>query len=121
MSKSHFVDRYNGITKQGISAAVITDSKGSISGRIIVRHTDSYIGANREAGILFDSIDYSKTYKTAHYADISGVVSAFNAVGYRVYTRLGANQLKPDGSRGDYTDIRVLKKGNKIFKVFWAL
>ena len=121
MSESHFIDRYNGITKQGISAAVIIDSKGTICGRIIVRHTDSYIGTNTEAGIIFESLDYSKTYKTAHYVDITPIIEAFNGIGCRVYTRIGSTQIMPGGGCGGYSDIRILKKGNKIFRVCWAI
>ena len=121
MSKSHFIDRYNGISKQGISAAVIIDSKSSICGKIIVRHVDSYIGTNREAGIIFESLDYSKTYKTAHYADVSPIIQAFNGIGCRVFDRINGEQLKPNGEVSNYECIRIIKKGNKIFHVYWAL
>ena len=121
MARSHFVSRYDAIGKQAISAAVIIDSKGEKCGKIIVRYTESRVGIDREIGVSFDELDINSTNKSQNYHGADPLIYLVNSIGYRVFVEVGCSEVRVGDGMSDFTSVRILKKRNKIYRVYWAL
>ncbi len=129
----HFIDYANNVSKQTFSAAVIVDSNGVMAGRIIIRFTDSQIGYNHQAGVLFHiaGIDFSDTRKgntysqpgtLFHILDNAGV-KQFNFGGQRIvgYDDKDEPNSQIYDSMSTFNEITTLKFKRKTYRILWAM
>ena len=122
---NNIFDRINKVSKQTISAAVITDSKGRACGRVLVRFTDSQVGYNHEVAVIFHegetSIDAGTSSKGSCYSNPSTLVKKLQAENLKPLQHSG----KPIEGCGDYlsqfTDVCGFKMGRKRFDILWAI
>jgi hypothetical protein len=124
---THFIDYTSNISKQTFSAAAITDRKGNMVGKIIVRFTDSQIGYNHQVGVLFYNadLDFSETLKGGTYNQPDTLFTVLTNANIKCYdwhqnqiTARGANSAD---SLSSFNDIRYIKHNRKTYTLNWVL
>jgi len=126
----HFIDHYQIVKKQTFDTAIITNSKGKIAGKIIVRYTDSQIGYNNETGILLYAadLDFGNTLKGDTH-NKENVFRLLRSVGAKVYDHSGSqfgtysdknrSELRMADSVSQCRDFVSFKIGNSKYKIHW--
>ena len=128
----HFFDKLNSMTKQSFSAAAIVDAKGNHVGRVLIRFTDSYIGWNHEAGVIFHAenvaLNMNSTRKGNTYSTPGTLYYLFRDAGVKCYDRRDQQIGDYDNktavnydSLSRFDDIASVKISRKIYKLLWIL
>ena len=127
----NFQDHLNTVKKQTFDMAIITDSKGKSSGKIVVRYTDSQIGYNNQTGIVLYryDLDYGTTRKGSTY-DQDSVFHLLRGIGAKVYNHSGVEfctygDKKREGkinadSISRCTEFVSFKIGRAKFTIHWV-
>ena len=128
----HFTDHYQQVKKQTFDTAIITDSKGKVSGKIIVRYTDSQIGYNNETAILLygnDKLNFGTTRKGSTYdhdmvyrmlRDAGAKVYSYNGDQFGDYSDKNRENLVMADSMSRCTDFHSFKIGSNKYNILWV-
>jgi len=126
----HFFNRANGMSKHAISTAAIIDSDGNLAGKIVIRFTDSQVGWNHEAGVLFypADIDFSDSRKGSTYSQPDTLYYVFREAGIKCFDwqgrRFGDYSDRHDvmiDSQSRFNDIATIKHGRKKYRLLWII
>ena len=124
----HFYDKVSGMGNHAVSCAAITDSKGELCGKVLIRFTNAQIGWNHEAGVLFNPLDLSQSSKGGTYSVPGTLYFLFREAGIKCYdwhkSLIGDYENKTDtnyDSLSTFNDIRYIKQGRKTYTLNWLI
>ena len=124
----HFYDKVSGMGNHAVSCASITDSKGELCGKVLIRFTNAQIGWNHEVGVLFSPLDLSQSSKSGTYSVPGTLYFMFREAGIKCYdwhkNQIGDYENKTDtnyDSLSTFNDIRYIKQGRKTYTLNWII
>lgn len=125
--QKHMMDYMNSVHTQTFSAAAVVDSRGNHVGNVVIRFTDAQIGYNHSIAVLMfgdpaSDLDLGTVKKGSTYDQPQTLVSLLSKDGYQCLDYYGnhvdENQAK---TLGNFSDIHGIKRGNKMFRIYWVM
>ena len=126
----YLIDKIDSLSKQSVSAAAITDSSGNLAGKVLVRFTQSYIGWNHEVvAFLFgkEGMRANNSKKGGTYENPTTLYKLINEAGLKCFDynkRKFGHYDKGTvniASMSQFSDIRYIKDGNKLYTLHWVI